>query len=218
MAWIGPDQRRQAPYGVLPEIKSEEEFTELVTRQLAQHFEVTREVWGTHPIAGRLRIDAILAPKDGAGWPDGTSTALGVEFKDPTGDKTGRLIAQCSDYAVTRWDCFGMAHVFACPAPSYNRFGRSNYVGQSLTPHWDAVTRKSTEISDIVRTLNRHRDASRISAIESLAGLLHVGFLHYSQWRGWSMRREGIGEIWSQQEGVRPAASRLNFVFKFGSR
>jgi hypothetical protein len=94
-----------------------------VLGKLSDHFIVHEEVWGNHWSGKRVRIDAILTPKDDSEWKT-KSPRLGVEFKnfrsfDPSfnvKDYT-KWWAQCHDYAETSFDGYGYVPVF-----SYNGF------------------------------------------------------------------------------------------------
>ena len=101
----------------------ERQLADKVLDRLGQHFHIAREVGGTHWGGSRLRLDAVLKPKDPSGWKGGDSVALGVEFKDPSRlavDAAGPLqwLAQCQDYTATDWDSYGPLYVFTCPSLS----------------------------------------------------------------------------------------------------
>lgn len=61
-----PASRRLA----LTEFSDEAELIREVLTRLAPSFHVDREVWDTHCGGKRLRIDAILRPRDTEGWKD----------------------------------------------------------------------------------------------------------------------------------------------------
>ena len=97
---------------------------ELVTRyldRLREDFHVQREVLGTHFSGKRLRIDALVRPRDTSLWKN-PDVAFGIEFKDTdrldtnydTKDYT-KWLAQCVDYANTDWDDAGRIYIFSCP-------------------------------------------------------------------------------------------------------
>lgn len=91
--------------------------------RLAPHFIVHEEAWGTHWSGKRVRIDAIVRPRDDSEWKT-KAPKLGIEFKNFRGfnpsfdmkDYT-RWWAQCHDYAETDFDGHGRVYVFA-----YNGF------------------------------------------------------------------------------------------------
>ena len=102
--------------GYLPDLQNlpESEIAERVLSALSPHFEARREVFGTHCSGRRLRIDAVLWPRDPTGWHD-EKPVFGLEFKRHVG-QGAEALAQCTDYAHTEWDGFGPLAVFLCPA------------------------------------------------------------------------------------------------------
>jgi hypothetical protein len=111
------DQRRLP----LPPFRTEPELATWVLDQLAPSFVVHREIAGTHWSRRRLRLDAVLEPKDPGRWKD-DKPALGVEFKlaDERSFDTRRFTrwaAQAVDYTETEWDGFGRLMIFGCPSP-----------------------------------------------------------------------------------------------------
>lgn len=101
----------------------EREAKEPVLQRLSQHFHIHEEVWGTHWSGRRLRIDAIITPKDDSDWKT-KSPHFGVEFKNFRGFKASgdmkdytKWWSQCHDYAETDFDEYGYVYVF-----SYNGF------------------------------------------------------------------------------------------------
>jgi len=90
-------------------------IAENVCKRLDRHFHVRREVPGRHWSGAKLRIDAIITPRDATGWkrPD---VAFGVEFKAPGKYRSMKdmtsVVAQCADYAQTEWDGVGYVYIF----------------------------------------------------------------------------------------------------------
>ena len=100
----------------LPEFTSEEQLADHVLGELDPYFHIQREVWGTHCSGRRLRIDAVLRPRECTDWADGDDAAFGVEFKLPLGgSQSAKWISQCFDYTHTVWDGYGRLGIFACP-------------------------------------------------------------------------------------------------------
>lgn len=94
-----------------------------VIDRLSKHFVVHEEVWGTHWSGKRIRIDAIITPRDDSEWKT-RSPKIGIEFKNfrkfnPSFDMKDytRWWVQCHDYAETNFDGHGYVYVF-----SYNGF------------------------------------------------------------------------------------------------
>lgn len=90
-----------------------------VLHLLEPHFEIREQIEGTHFTGKRLRLDAVLKPRQPHLWKS-SDIALGVEFKDDlriAGDTTNftKWLAQCVDYSHTSWDDYGYLFVFACP-------------------------------------------------------------------------------------------------------
>lgn len=100
----------------MPNFPTEDDLAMWVLDQLAPSFHIEREVWGTHCTGQRLRIDAVLRPRNTTDWADGDNAAVGVEFKLRAGGKTTtKWISQCFDYSHTQWDTYGRLGIFACP-------------------------------------------------------------------------------------------------------
>lgn len=97
---------------------TEEEFRYFVEQDIAQFFHIEREVWGTHLTGIKLRIDAIIRPKDTADWAN-KNIAFGVEFKSPSMLKTlGSQLAfskQCIDYSHTNFQGYGFIPILMFP-------------------------------------------------------------------------------------------------------
>ena len=103
----------------LTKFASERELADRVIARLEQWFHVRREVWGTHCTERRLRADAIISPRDNAGWrnPD---AAFGVGFKLPCSATASisdytRWIAQAVSYTHVNWPGCGRLIVLTCP-------------------------------------------------------------------------------------------------------
>lgn len=83
---------------------SETELAEWALGQLDPYFTIHPQVQGVHCSGRRMRIDAILRPRDASGWTD-PDPAFGVEFKNPvTLDSTKaytKWAAQAVDYTHT---------------------------------------------------------------------------------------------------------------------
>lgn len=101
---------------------SEQDVKERYLRVLRAHFAVQEQVTGQHLSGKKMRLDAVLRPLVIEGWKN-PDVALGVEFKDvdrfsqsyDTKNLTSWL-AQCVDYANTKWDGYGFIYLFACPS------------------------------------------------------------------------------------------------------
>jgi hypothetical protein len=104
-----------------PPFRTEAELSSWVLAQLEPTFAITEQVVGRHWSGRRLRIDAVLRPRDPEPWKD-VAPAFGVEFKladersFDTRNFTG-WAAQAVAYAQTEWNDFGRLAVFACPSP-----------------------------------------------------------------------------------------------------
>ena len=91
--------------------------------RLEKHFVVHREVAGTHYSGKRVRIDAILVPKERGTWAT-EQASLGLEVKRgkvSIGEAT-KLAAQSVDYANTCFDGFGYVYVFSYPDLTQGHF------------------------------------------------------------------------------------------------
>lgn len=167
-----------------------------VLERLAAHFDIFEEVWGSHWSGKRVRIDAVIKPKDDTLWKT-KSPSIGLEFKnfrkfDPSismKDYT-KWWSQCHDYAETNFDGHGYVYVF-----SYNGF--SHYRGRSP-------------------------NTSASAFAERFWGRLGVGELEPG-FGGWprrpclTLRINGTNKIWTEVDGVRDG-QRMSMERKFGSR
>jgi hypothetical protein len=109
---------------------SEADLAEWVYRELGPYFIVHRQVEGTYCSGRRrMRIDAVLRPRDTTGWTD-QEPAFGVEFKNPaasTGTKSyTKWAAQAVDYTHTDWDGYGRLLIATCPPVSEGVLGGVN--------------------------------------------------------------------------------------------
>jgi hypothetical protein len=111
-------------------IGDEKTLAKKVLQRLSKHFFIHQEAQGTHWSGRRLRIDAIIQPRNPSLWKD-ENPRLGVEFKNYHGfspsidwkDYT-KWWSQCHDYAETDFDGHGYVPIF-----SYNGF--SHYAGRT---------------------------------------------------------------------------------------
>ncbi|MDH6130962.1 hypothetical protein P3T37_000329 [Kitasatospora sp. MAA4] len=99
---------------------NERELADNVLAVLEPHFHIQREVPGGYPSGKAVRLDAVVRPRDPAGWFD-LDPVLGVEFKLPesiSGYRDfGAQIAQAADYNHCAFDAYGRLTVFLCPSP-----------------------------------------------------------------------------------------------------
>lgn len=97
---------------------SEEEFCEIWFEKLSEFFYIDRQVTGEHLSKKKLRIDAVISPKNKDEWRN-KEIAFGVEFKSPT--KNDRLhnqidfMKQCVDYSYTSFGKYGFIPILSCP-------------------------------------------------------------------------------------------------------
>lgn len=162
-----------------------------VLKALSPHFHIHREVTGTHWSGKRIRIDAIVVPKDDSAWKT-REPRLGIEFKNFNGfspsldmkDYT-RWWSQCHDYAETDFDEHGYVYVF-----SYNGF--SHYQKRASHPSTAAMA---------VRFWGR----------------LGVGELSPDSRRGLTFTIQ-TSKVWSEANGPEQAAKTWEMKRKFGSR
>jgi hypothetical protein len=166
----------------------EKTFAKKVLQRLSKHFFIHEQAEGTHWSGRRLRIDAIIQPRDLSGWKD-ERPRFGVEFKNYHGfnpsfdmkDYT-KWWAQCHDYAETDFDGYGYVSIF-----SYNGFS-----------HYAARIGNSTSAALAVRFWGR-LGVGEIQPQE----LLFV--------------MNGTNKIWSERRGVIDGA-RISLERRFGSR
>ena len=166
----------------------ESDLKRSVLERLSEHFHVHQEVPGNHWSGKRVRIDAIVIPKDDSGWKT-KQPRLGIEFKNFNGfnpsidwkDYT-KWWAQCHDYAETDFDSHGLVMVF-----SYNGF--SHY-------------------------RDRSKSEANAAFAERFWGRLGVGELRP---KDLMFVINGTNKIWSERRGVIDGA-RIGMTRKFGSR
>jgi hypothetical protein len=166
----------------------EKQFAKRVLQRLSKHFFIHEQAAGTHWSGRRLRIDAIIQPRDLSGWKD-ERPRFGVEFKNYHGfnpsfdmkDYT-KWWSQCHDYAETNFDGHGYVYVF-----SYNGFS-----------HYAARLGVSTDAAFAVRFWGR----LGVGEIQP-DDLLFV--------------MSGTNKIWSERRGVIDGA-RISMERRFGSR
>ena len=78
---------------------------ELLKLTLSKHFYIREEVEGVHVSGKRVRIDALIVPKEYDQWKNGKQTVFGLEFKkqfDSISDRT-KLIVQAIDYRNSKF-------------------------------------------------------------------------------------------------------------------
>ena len=176
----------------IPFAATEKELREVALRDLERLFRVETEVSGTHCSGSRLRIDAVLRPRDHRAWFDQEKTMFGVEFKRSAGqyESIGKFcswLAQAADYTHVNWDGYGYLQVLTCPA----------FTGEFSYPVDSDMFRYFTFL------------AAR------LAGQLGVGELGQIPRQGWTLRMSGE-DYWSENGGM-SLTSRRTLLNKTGS-
>lgn len=174
----------------------ESDVRKKVLSRLSHNFSIEEEVWGTHWSGKRMRIDAIVIPKDDSGWKT-KRPRLGIEFKNFRGFRASfdmkdytKWWAQCHDYAETKFDGHGYVYVF-----SYNGF--SHYRQRA------------------------GRESSAAFAVR-FWGRLGVGELQptedgYPRQKSLMFVLNGTNKVWSEARGVLDGG-RISMERKFGSR
>ena len=104
-------------YAEFPD-QHESDFSNKVLNILSDHFDIEEEVWGTHLAGRKLRIDAVIKPKDISEWKN-KDIAFGLEFKSPSklvsfGNQLN-FMKQCVDYSYTKFEGFGFIPILSCP-------------------------------------------------------------------------------------------------------
>jgi hypothetical protein len=111
-------------YGAFANL-TEEEFRYFVEQDIEKYFHIDREVWGTHLSGAKLRIDAVIRPKDTSEWAN-KDISFGVEFKSPSMLKTlGSQLAfskQCIDYTFTKFQNYGFLPILMFPKLTVDAF------------------------------------------------------------------------------------------------
>lgn len=176
-------------YAQLPEYLSEQAFVDATLEELAPHFHIEQQVWLEHWTGRRLRVDAILRPRESEAWKD-EHPVFAVEFKMPMLFHTGKgwgdtkdftaWAAQSVDYTNSLWrSSFGeqRLRVFTCPsvtAPFEN--GPNN-------PNESTLSNPAFYMSRLLWQLG-------------------VGELAKLERNGWTLLGQGDHVLWSQRHGV----------------
>lgn len=183
-------------------------LAERTLTSLSSHFLITEQVIGTHPTGKRLRIDAILRPRDPSPW-SRSDIALGVEFKAPTDRPSERrerkenckIISQCIDYSLVDWSAFGQVPIFFCPG-------------------FAEIRAASDRENDPFFSDQDYAEGFRNGIGYLMAGVMgqnNVGELAHSQHLGWAFLINGHHRIWSQKYGLGEGA-RNKLIRQVGSR
>jgi hypothetical protein len=119
--------------------QDENGFKSWILNKLKEDFYIKQEVWGTHIEGGKLRIDALIKPKDTSEWAN-KDIVFGLEFKSPSrliklGDQC-HYVKQAIDYSYTKFDKHGYVPILICPRiefdESYSRKDDANLVRHLL--------------------------------------------------------------------------------------
>lgn len=160
----------------LVDFASERDLADRVLARLAPWFFIDREISGLHCSGRRLRIDAMLRPRQPEAWRD-PYVAIGVEFKRPgdsTRDYTG-WISQAVSYTHVDWDGYGRRIVLTCP-------GAASWL-------------------DTDRSVIDPTDRRDVFVAKKLTGQLGVGELVLRWGHGLTILLNG-DRIWSERDGL----------------
>lgn len=188
--------------------RREADFVQEVCSALTPHFQLHREVVGTHPTGRRLRIDAIAVPHDPEGW-SRNDIALGIEFKAPSDrddqrrDRKGnaKIICQCIDYTLTNWDGFGYLPIFFSPGFAESR----------------AVQDRAFDFFADAKDYNEGFRHGIGFMMQAILGQSNAGELVHSDHLGWAFLINGHHRIWSEKYGI-GEGSRNKLLRSIGSR
>lgn len=173
-------------------IMSEKEQVNELIEELKDDFHIYRPVHGKHFSGKTLEIDAIAVPKDLSEW-KAENVALGIEAKDKmqlSGAKGfTKWIAQCVDYANTKWERFGYIYIFAYP---------------SL-------------IKGVTNNLKLTKDSGVPWLLPRVLAQLGVGELRHDDNRGLAFILNQRHCIWSKKQGIKEGKFRT-MKRVFGSR
>lgn len=105
------------------EVRLELEVSDELLIKLGRFFHIHQEVHGTHYSGKRVRIDAVLIPRDKHLWA-GENIKLGLEIKRGKNSigEASKHAAQSVDYANTHWDKYGYLYVFCFPDSTQGTF------------------------------------------------------------------------------------------------
>ncbi|MQA06401.1 MAG: hypothetical protein GEV07_28005 [Streptosporangiales bacterium] len=191
-----PDPFGDLPHGKpyqaevpLTAFSSEREMADRVLARLPPWFTIQREVTGQHCSGRRLRIDAIIRPRQAHLWRN-PNVALGVEFKmvpkcASIGDYT-RWIAQAVDYTHVEWPGHGRLMILTCP-------GAASWLGAGID-----------------------HDSRAVMVARRLAGQLGVGELVLRWSYGLALLLNGE-HVWSERHGI-SRGQHWGLTLKSGSR
>lgn len=147
-------------------------YADNILNILSPSFYIEKEVKGTHFSGERLRIDAVLKPKESFLWKN-PNISLGIEFKSVENLKSTKNIThwvtQCIDYANTNWDKHGYIYIFSCPSI----FDKLSYTVQDKEWLWNRILSN-----------------------------LGIGRLVQHHIYGWTFYLQDSHRIWSQKDGI----------------
>jgi len=106
-----------------PSKTKESDVSKALLDQLSRYFSIQTEVEGVHFSGKKVRIDAMLTPKDHLGWKRPCN--IGLEIKRGSQDvgEVTKQISQAVDYANSNFAGFGHVYVFCYPDPEESKWG-----------------------------------------------------------------------------------------------
>lgn len=91
--------------------------------RLSRHFVIQKEVEGVHYSGKKVRIDAMLTPKEHLGWKHRCNIGLEIKRGSQGVGEITKQISQAVDYANSYFPGFGYVYVFCFPDPEQSSWG-----------------------------------------------------------------------------------------------
>jgi len=133
---------------VLPNTLDEKLFRQLILNELSKHFTIEEEVSGTHFSGRKMKIDAILRPRDNSEWRN-KELVFGLEIKNPLTWETNNrrdtdILAQCLDYSFTKFKGVKDIVIVMCPLlPGLKKHDKLiRFISRYNVGHLDLVENK----------------------------------------------------------------------------
>jgi len=187
---------------------SEADLEKIIYPRLEKSFRIETQVTGKGILFGdqeiRVRIDALLFPKKPEKWRLGSDTVLGIECKRigmKVKDVT-EAVRQIRDYTICDFNGHRHFPIFLCPEPTEmmrNHFCKKVSCNDECTCLGEYMAREwGKDLIGEVRNIRRY-DKDKDKMVSNLSLVMN-------------------GEVlWSELDGERSLASRMNLKRKWGS-
>ncbi len=161
-------------------------LADFVLDKMDQWFHVEEQVPGRYWTGEETRIDAVLRPREPAGWHD-EDPAFGIEFKNPapntsTGERYG-WVAQAAGYTHCQWERYGRLGVFLCPSPLNWLLSRADKIAnarqQQISP--EKLEEERQRVREYGRRFGKEYSDAYVESEAMLAHKRRLGELTYEE-------------------------------------